>query len=178
MHRITVVLACLLVASSAHAQSKVERFTTTYDSAAEAYTHHTAYEFYLPDTYGSDEYQVATEPEIIADIYWNTRRVWIYEGGVACRNAQDTEWIVWSVFAAKNYMTQHRTWIPPERRCIFGLGFSNSPDERYVNSAQKGAVRINVSVTSGGFMRLQKIPISDLRDLDPPGRVKLFQRIE
>ena len=148
---LALVVIVLLMAVPAMAQSKSESFATKFDANFDGYVHFTAYEFTLPTAGVAGALQDA-----IVDVYYNTRRVWLVEMSVNCRNDADTRWIEWAATTADNHIASLRTGLAggAGTRCQTVLAFANNPSERYVNSPQKAALRLNVSVA--GLERLVK----------------------
>lgn len=145
----------LALAAPAAAQSKSESFTTRYSSQYDAYTYETGYEFELPDI-GSNSYQVKSSRDLIVDIYYNTRRVLLIDAAIQCEEAPDGDWITWARLSSHTHMaTLRSTVFAPTDQCRVTMLFLNSdPDAR----GQRAAVRVNVASTTGGFMRLTKVP--------------------
>ena len=147
------ILTALLCVAPAHAQSKVERFTTAYDADLEFYAHTTAYEFRVAGTYAPEEAHVV--------LYWNTKRVYLASAQVQCRNSSNTDWLNWGAVVALDYFATLNTAIPANVSCRVWLVFINDWSDRYRTSSQTAAVRINVR-TTGGLATLTKSSVVDL----------------
>ena len=147
MHRIVLVaVALLLLPTLAQSQSRLESFTTALTDSG-SYQHETAYEFNVP-AFGDGD------PDVIADIYWNTTRVWLITGSLACE-ASDGQLLEWGNTTADNHFAQIRTMIPKGSDCYIYMAFGNSYGRE---GPQNGAVRVNVSATTGGDMTVTKVP--------------------
>lgn len=158
MRLLAALVLILAAAAPAAAQSKVESFRTTYDSFFDAYMHETVYEFTVPEITGAERLQVANPPEVLVDVYWNSLRVWLINGALECLNFDQTDWIPWGTVTSYNYITSVRATVIAET-CRMRLVFFNTA--RYSNASQKAAVRLNVSSTTGGWMRLTKVSRRD-----------------
>ena len=155
MRLFAALVLVLAVAAPAAAQSKVESFTTKYDSDLGFYIHETIYEFSLPPYYDESSVQSVNNTEVRVDLYWNTSRVWLIDGTIECWSENAGRWLPYAMTISTHYITTMRTAVFSDS-CRVWLAFANDGDDRYVNSSQKAAVRINVSSTSGGWMRLTK----------------------
>ena len=155
MRLLAALVLVLAVAASAAAQSKVESFTTSYDSDLGFYIHETIYEFSLPPYYDDSSVQSVNNTEVRVDLYWNTSRVWLIDGTIECWSENADRWLPYAMTISTHYITTMRTAVFSDS-CRVWLAFVNDNDDRYVDSPQKAAVRINVSSTSGGWMRLTK----------------------
>ena len=154
MNRILIALLLILVAVPAAAQSRTESFTTRYSSQYDAYTHETAYEFEV-QRMGSNSYQVASAPELIVDIYYNTRRVWLLDGAIQCESSGGS-WTTWASLSSDTHMATIRSTVyPATDQCRIKMVFFNRDSD---TGAQRATLRVNVASTTGGFMRLSKVP--------------------
>lgn len=108
----------------------------------------------MPDI-GSNSYQVRSAPELLVDIYYNTRRVWLLDGTIQCESS-DGDWLTWARLTSHTHMATIRSTVfPATDQCRVKMLFFNSvPDA----AGQRASVRVNVASTTGGFMRLSKVP--------------------
>ena len=164
MRLLAVVALIISLAVPVAAQSRVEQFTTAWDSDLSAYIHYTYYTFESP----SMDDQLDSSPQVLVDIYWTTLRVILLAAAVECWNEESQEWLTWGHAASTRHMASIRTEVPDGVTCSADLLFVNNPDERWWSSAQSGAVRLNVSATPGGWMSVTPgSSTSSLRSLMP-----------
>ena len=177
---IVVLLSLVLLASSAAAQSRSESFSTRYDSSFDAYAYRTTYEFEVPPFTRDRTIQNILPSEVLIDLYWNTARIWLVVSAVECWSDSSGDWILYADTVAYSHFMGLRTTVFTDE-CRVRLVFLNSSDDRYVNSSQRGASRINVSSTTGGNLRLTKTRSSlgeeDYTSISLPGNHVIRNRI-
>ena len=138
-----VVVAVLILALPATAQTKVESFTTALDSSSGFYFHRTTYAFTMPT-------RPAGHPilDVTLDIYYNSRNVWLVRGQLQCDD------LSWGVVSSDTHFASVRTTIAPSSgttTCQAYLAFANNTGK---TTPQSAAVRLNVAV--GGQRALTK----------------------
>ena len=155
MNRIIIALLLILAALPAAAQSKSESFSTRYNSDWDAYGYETTYEFEIPPHTNDRSIQNVLSSEIIVDLYWNTRRVWVIWATVECRSESGNRWTTYAETTSDHHFVSVRTAVFTDE-CRVRLAFLNHPGDAYKNSSQRASLRINVSSTTGGHLRLTK----------------------
>lgn len=156
MNRIVIIALLLIVtAVPVAAQSKSESFSTRYDFDFDAYTHETTYEFEIPPYTRDRSIQNVLASEVIVDLYWNTPRVWLVQGRIECWSDTSADWIFYADTLSDHHFMNLRTAVFSDE-CRLHLIFLNDPSDRYRNSSQRAALRVNVSSTTGGNLRLTK----------------------
>ena len=139
--------------------SKVERFMTAYDADLDLYTHTTAYEFRVVGTRAPVE-------EAQVSLYWNTKRVFLGDAQVQCRNTQNAQWFTWGFVISYDYVATLTTAIPSNVSCRVRLFFINDWRDQYRTSSQTAAVRINVRTTDGLATLTKSAVVAQLSDAD------------
>ena len=136
-----VVVAVLILALPATAQTKVESFTTALDSSG-SYFHRTTYTFTMPSTPAGHP-----APDVTLDIYYNSRNVWLVRGELQCSD------LSWGAVSSDTHFASVRTTIPANSgtTCQAYLAFANNVGR---TTPQSAAVRLNVAV--GGQRALTK----------------------
>lgn len=155
MNRTILVLLLIVVAVPAAAQSRSESFSTRYDSGLDAYTWEATYEFEIPPYTRDRSIQNVLASEVIVDLYWNTSRVWLLQARIECWSESSGSWLLYADRVSDHHFMNLRTAVFSDE-CRLRLLFVNSVDDRYQNSSQRAAVRVNVSSTTGGNLRLTK----------------------
>lgn len=151
-----LVLLLLSLAVPAAAQSTRETFTTAYNSALNVFLHETVYEFDIIDVEDASSQQAYAPTELLIDVYYNTKRIFLANLLLQCLSVSDGEtWYTIGYTNSFNYMASMRSTAFAER-CRIRYVFINFGDERYRDNPQRGSVRLNVSSTTGGWMRLTK----------------------
>ena len=177
---IVVLLGIVLLASSAAAQSRSESFSTRYDSSLDAFAYRTTYEFEVPPFTRDRTIQNILPSEVLIDLYWNTARVWLVASAVECWSDSSGDWVTYADTVAYSHFMSQRTTVFADE-CRVRLLFLNSSNDRYVNSSQRAALRINVSSTTGGNLRLTKTRSSlgeeDYTSISLPGNQLIRNRI-
>ena len=128
-----VVVAILVFAQPATAQTQVESFTTVLDSSSGFYFHRTTYAFTIPTKPTGHPDQ-----EVTLDIYYNSRNVWLVTGSLRCSD------LSWGETTSDSHFATVRASIPVASgtTCTAYLAFANNFGR---TTPQSAAVRLNVS---------------------------------
>ena len=137
-----LVVAVLILALPATAQTQVESFTTALDSSSGFYYHRTTYAFTMPSTPAGHP-----APDVTLDIYYNSRNVWLVRGELQCSD------LSWGAVSSDTHFASLRTTIAAisGTTCQAYLVFGNNTGR---TTPQSAAARFNVAV--GGQRALTK----------------------
>lgn len=155
MSRIIIASLLILTALPAAAQSRSETFSTRYDSEFDGYMYEATYEFSIPPYTRDSSIQNALASEVLVDLYWNTTRVWLVEARIECWNDTSGRRTLYADRVATDYFMNLRTTVFSDE-CRLRLVYLNHPSDRYRNSSQRASMRLKVSSTTGGNLRLTK----------------------
>ena len=127
-----MVVAILVLALPATAQTKVESFQTVRDSSG-FYFHRTTYTFTIPTKPTGHPDQ-----EVTLDIYYNSRDVWLVTGSLRCSD------LSWGETTSDSHFATVRASIPVASRHHLS-GLHGLCEQLWQDHPQSAAVRLNVS---------------------------------